>query len=173
LGHFPYHALCHQNDNRARSIAQTGKGGILAFRGPICLRDKENNMAKIRHLVFQTTDPERLAKFYVDVMGLEIVHRSKNGGISLTDGYMNLSIHTNKIDGKPSGFNHFGFLVEDNEALAERFEKLGYRPPLKRPGDRHYAEYRAIDPDGNNFDISANGYDEIRPDRVPAKEKAR
>ena len=60
-------------------------------------------MAKIRHLVFQTTDPERLAKFYVDVMGLEIVHRSKNGGISLTDGYMNLSIHTNKIDGKPSG----------------------------------------------------------------------
>jgi catechol 2,3-dioxygenase-like lactoylglutathione lyase family enzyme len=96
-------------------------------------------MAKIRHLVFQTTDPERLAKFYVDVMGLEIVHRSKNGGISLTDGYMNLSIHTNKIDGKPSGFNHFGFLVEDNEALAERFEKLGYRPPLKRPGDRHYA----------------------------------
>ena len=85
-------------------------------------------MAKIRHLVFQTTDPERLAKFYVDVMGLEIVHRAKNGGISLTDGYMNLSIHTNKIDGKPSGFNHFGFLVEDNEALAERFEKLGYRP---------------------------------------------
>ena len=132
-------------------------------------RDRENNMAKIRHLVFQTTDPERLAKFYVDVMGLEIVHRAKNGGISLTDGYMNLSIHTNKMDGKPSGFNHFGFLVEDNEALAERFEKLGYRPPLKRPGDRHYAEYRAIDPDGNNFDISENGYEQIRPDAAKAE----
>ena len=65
-------------------------------------------MARIRHIVFHTTDVERLAKFYVDVMGLKIVHRAKNGGISLTDGYLNLSIHTNKIDGKPSGFNHFG-----------------------------------------------------------------
>ena len=127
-------------------------------------------MAKIRHIVFHTTNPERLAKFYVDVMGLEIVHRAKNGGISLTDGYMNLSIHTNKMDGKPSGFNHFGFLVEDNEALVERFEKFGYRVPAKRPGDRHYAEYRAIDPDGNNFDISENGFEEIRKDRTPAEE---
>jgi len=127
--------------------------------------------AKIRHIVFNTTDPERLAKFYVDVMGLEVVHRASNGGISLTDGYLNLSIHTNKIDGKPSGFNHFGFLVEDNEKAAAEFEKHGYRKPLKRPGDRHYAEYRAIDPDGNNFDLSVNGFDAIRPDRVKAKTK--
>jgi catechol 2,3-dioxygenase-like lactoylglutathione lyase family enzyme len=126
-------------------------------------------MAKIRHIVFNTTDPERLAKFYVDVMGLTITNRAKNGGISLTDGYLNLSIHTNKIDGKPNGFNHFGFLVDDNEKVAAEFEKFGYRPPIKRPGDRHYAEYRAIDPDGNNFDISENGYDEIRKDRVVAK----
>jgi catechol 2,3-dioxygenase-like lactoylglutathione lyase family enzyme len=125
-------------------------------------------VAKIRHIVFNTTDPERLAKFYVDVMGLKIQHRAKNGGISLTDGYMNLSIHTNKADGKPSGFNHFGFVVDDNKAVAEQFEKHGYRPPAKRPGDRHYAEYRAIDPDGNNFDISENGYEEIRPHRVIA-----
>ena len=119
-------------------------------------------MAKIRHIVFHSMDPERLAKFYVEVMGLEIVHRARNGGISLTDGYMNLSIHTNKIDGKPCGFNHFGFEVEDNEAIAQKFEQHGYRPPLKRPGDRHYAEFRAIDPDGNNFDISENGYEEMR-----------
>jgi len=92
------------------------------------------------------------------------VHRAKNGGISLTDGYLNFSIHTNKIDGKPSGFNHFGFLVEDNEEFVKRFEKHGYRVPLKRPGDRHYAEFRAIDPDGNNFDLTTNGFDEMRPD---------
>ena len=128
-------------------------------------------MARIRHLVFHTTDVERLAKFYVDVMGLKIVNRQTNGGISLTDGYLNLAIHTNKIDGKPSGFNHFGFEVEDNEKFIKRFEELGYRAPLKRPGDRHYAEYRAIDPDGNNFDISTNGYEKIRKDRVPAEEE--
>ena len=126
-------------------------------------------MAKIRHIVFHTTDPERLARFYVDVMGLKIVHRAKNGGISLTDGYMNLSIHTNKMDGKPSGFNHFGFVVEDNEEIIGRCQELGYRAPLRRPGDRHYAEYRAIDPDGNNFDVSENGYEEIRPDAAKAE----
>src|SRR5260221_6198812 len=102
-------------------------------------------MAKIRHLVFHSTDVERLARFYVDVMGLKIVHRAKNGGISLTDGYINFSIHTNKIDGKPSGFNHFGFLVEDNDEFVKRFEKHGYHRPLKRPGDRHYAEFLVID----------------------------
>ena len=59
-------------------------------------------MAKIRHIVFNTTDPERLAKFYVEALGLTIQHRAENGGIALTDGYMNLSIHKNKIDGKPS-----------------------------------------------------------------------
>ena len=75
----------------------------------------------------------------------------------------------NKIDGKPSGFNHFGFGVEDNEEIIRRFEEKGYRPPLKRPGDRLYAEYRAIDPDGNNFDISVNGYEKLRPDRDMTK----
>ena len=126
-------------------------------------------MARIRHIVFHTTDVERLAKFYVEVMGLKIKHRSDNGGIALTDGYMDFSIHTNKIDGKPSGFNHFGFEVEDNNEVARRFKEKGYRAPLRRPGDRLYAEYRAIDPDGNNFDISVNGYEQLRPDRDMTK----
>lgn len=130
-------------------------------------------MAKLRHIVFITTDPERLAKFYVDVMGMQIQYRQENGGICLTDGYINLALHTNKIDGKPNGFNHFGFEVDDNDAVAERFKEHGYRLPLKRPGDRHFAEYRAIDPDGNNFDISQNGYASIRPERVAAAPKGK
>ena len=126
-------------------------------------------MAKIRHIVFHTTDVERLVKFYVEIMGLTVKHRAENGGVALTDGYLDFSIHTNKIDGKPSGFNHFGFEVEDNDEIAARFKEKGYLAPLKRPGDRHYAEYRAIDPDGNNFDISENGYDEVRPDAAKAE----
>ena len=126
-------------------------------------------MAKIKHIVFHTTDVERMVKFYVEVMGLKIKHRAENGGVALTDGYLDFSIHTNKIDGKPSGFNHFGFEVDDNDAVAAKFKEHGYRLPLKRPSDRLYAEYRAIDPDGNNFDISANGYGELRPDRDMTK----
>jgi catechol 2,3-dioxygenase-like lactoylglutathione lyase family enzyme len=126
-------------------------------------------MARIRHIVFNTTDVERMVKFYVEVMGMKIKHRSSTGGVSLTDGYIDFSIHANKIDGKPSGFNHFGFEVEDNDAVAAKFKDKGYRAPIKRPGDRLFAEYRAIDPDGNNFDISANGYEQLRPDRDMTK----
>src|SRR4051812_42540174 len=126
-------------------------------------------MARIRHIVFNTTDVERMVKFYVEVMGLKIKHRSSTGDVALTDGYLDLSIDTNKIDGKPSGFNHFGFEVEDNDKVVSKFKKKGYRVPLKRPGDRLFAEYRAIDPDGNNFDISANGYEKLRPDRDKTK----
>ena len=86
-----------------------------------------------------TTDVERMVKFYVEVMGLKIKHRSSTGGVSLTDGYLDFSIHANKIDGKPSGFNHFGFEVEDNDAVAAKFKEKGYREPLKRPGDRLFA----------------------------------
>ena len=82
---------------------------------------------------------------------------------------LSFNLRISKIKSKPSGFNHFGFEVEDNDELVERFKDNGYRPPLKRPGDRLYAEYRAIDPDGNNFDISVNGYDSLRPDRDGTK----
>ena len=61
-------------------------------------------MARIRHIVFHTTDVERLVKFYVEVMGLTIKHRSDNGGVALTDGYMDFSIHTNKIDVSVNGY---------------------------------------------------------------------
>ncbi|MEA2954103.1 MAG: hypothetical protein QOJ96_3623, partial [Alphaproteobacteria bacterium] len=38
---------------------------------------------------------------------------------------------------------------------------------------RPFAEYRAMDPDGNLFDISVHGYDDVEyADREKAKEKA-
>jgi catechol 2,3-dioxygenase-like lactoylglutathione lyase family enzyme len=122
-------------------------------------------MAKLKHIVFNTTDPERLARYYADVFGMEIVYKSSKGGFSLSDGYMNLSIHNNKMDGKPSGFSHIGFEVDDNDPYIQRCDELDYPVPEKRPADRHYTEYQGMDPDGNNIDLSTNGYNEIRPDR--------
>src|SRR5947207_13567538 len=128
----------------AKSSAKASQTSSPQSRSKTKSKESPFGAAKIRHIVFHTTDVERLAKFYVDVMGLKVKHRSENGGIALTDGYLDFSIHTNKIDGKPSGFNHFGFEVDDNDAVAAKFKEHGYR----------------LDPDGNNFDISANGYGE-------------
>ena len=45
--------------------------------------------------------------------------------------------------------------------------------PAERPADRPYAETRATDPDGNNYDLSVHGYQksETKFDRL-AKEGA-
>jgi catechol 2,3-dioxygenase-like lactoylglutathione lyase family enzyme len=126
-------------------------------------------MAKIRHLAIVSTDPGRLADFYEQAFGLEVVQRADNGSIFMTDGYMSIALLTNKAEGKPSGLNHFGFLIDDQEETAARLKAAGVPAPANRPADRHYAETRAFDPDGNNFDLSVNGFERVRPDREPAK----
>ncbi len=118
-------------------------------------------MAKIKHIAIVTLDPERLAKFYEQVFGMKILHRTKTGGVYVTDGYMNVALLPNKAEGKSSGLNHFGFEIEDQEEIARRMEKFGVATPRQRPADRPYAETRGTDPDGNNFDLSAHGYQTI------------
>ena len=128
-------------------------------------------MAKIRHLAIVTTDPGKLADFYERALGLEVQQRADNGNVFMTDGYMNIALLTNKAEGKPSGLNHFGFQIEDMDEITAQLEAAGVPAPVKRPADRHYAETRAFDPDGNNFDLSVNGYERVRPDREPAAEE--
>ena len=112
-------------------------------------------MAKpqIRHLAIMTVDPEKLAKFYEQVFEMQRIPRAGAGGSKAI--YM---LH-NRADGRPSGLNHFGFHVADQDEIAERLANAGVAVPTKRPADRAFAETRAHDPDGNNFDLSVRGYD--------------
>ncbi len=116
---------------------------------------------KIRHLAIITLDPERLAKFYeqtFEMTRLPAKGASGSKAVYMTDGYITLALLENKAEGKPSGLNHFGFEVEDHEETTARLIKGGVKAPAKRPADRPYAETRATDPDGNNFDISVKGF---------------
>ena len=124
-------------------------------------------MARIKHLAIKTIDPERLAKFYVDVFEMEIINRSDKGAVFLTDGYLNLALLKARGD-VPPGINHFGFAVDDMEAVADRLEAAGMGRPKVRPNNPPYAEVRAIDPDGNMFDLSLHGYqdEEFQEDRA-------
>jgi catechol 2,3-dioxygenase-like lactoylglutathione lyase family enzyme len=117
---------------------------------------------KIRHLAIMTLDPEKLAKFYEQTFEMTRL-TGKRGvpgstAVYMTDGYITLALLPNKADGKPSGLNHFGFHVEDRDEIARRMSKAGVATPAKRPADRPYAETRGTDPDGNNFDISTQGF---------------
>ena len=136
-------------------------------------------MARIRHIVFNTTDPERLAKFYVEVMGLKIQQRAANGGISLTDGYINLAILNWKTEADAdvgangpnyNGIHHFGFMVDDIEAHGEKLEKAGGTRLTHTAapgtgglfgmgrGPTGNAEVKFSGPDGVILDISQSGW---------------
>jgi catechol 2,3-dioxygenase-like lactoylglutathione lyase family enzyme len=116
-------------------------------------------MATIRHLAIKTKSPERLAKFYEEVFGLKRIHGEKGGAIYMSDGYLTLALLRNRGEATPSGINHFGFKVDDIKDTEEKLKKFD-EPLETRPATRPYAEYRAMDPDGNLFDVSAHGYEE-------------
>jgi catechol 2,3-dioxygenase-like lactoylglutathione lyase family enzyme len=116
-------------------------------------------MAKIRHLAIKTKSPERLATFYEEVFGMKRIRSEKGGAIYMSDGYLTLALLRNRGEATPSGINHFGFQVDDIKETEERL-KAFEETLTQRPANRPYAEYRAMDPDGNLFDVSVHGYEE-------------
>jgi predicted enzyme related to lactoylglutathione lyase len=117
-------------------------------------------MPKIRHLAIKTKDPARLAKFYEEVFGMKVIHAERSGATYMSDGYLTLAILRNRGDSAPSGINHFGFEVEDLADVDQKLQKYNEQM-TERPSTRPFAEYRAMDPDGNLFDISVHGYDQV------------
>lgn len=126
-------------------------------------------MARIRHLAIKSTDPERLGDFYEKAFGMEIIHRSPNGGVYMTDGYLTLALLKSRPGDMPPGINHFGFQVDDSRAVSKKLMELNLPEPTQRPSSTPYAELRGMDPDGNLFDISEHGYAEV--EYPPEREK--
>ncbi|TDD58862.1 VOC family protein [Kribbella antibiotica] len=117
------------------------------------------NRPRLRHLAFVARDAAKLASFYVEHFGMEQFHQEADGSRFLTDGYLNLAIIQQALDGEvPTGFNHFGFHVEDADLVRGELTEAGHPAPASRMTNRPFAEYRGIDPEGNWFDISAGGF---------------
>lgn len=116
---------------------------------------------KIRHLAIITRDPDKLAKFYGEVFEMEVLHRSETGAVYMTDGYMNVALLRQKMQDTPNGLNHFGWEIEDTAAMGEKLNKFDIPAPTVRPATRPYAEHRAMDPDGNLFDLSEHGFGRV------------
>ena len=127
-------------------------------------------MPKIRHLAIKTKDPAKLAKFYGDVFDMKVLHTEKSGAIYMSDGYLTLAILRNRGEATPSGINHFGFQVDDLAQIEARLAKFD-EPMTGRPSTRPFAEHRAMDPDGNLFDISVHGYEHVEFAADREKEK--
>lgn len=134
------------------------------------------NRPTIRHLAIRTPDPERLARFYSDVFDMDIQHSTDGAGgasaVFVTDGYLTLALLPLRLEGSGSaGLEHFGFQIDDTNAIAAKLADAGVPTPRPRPSTRPYAEDRGMDPDGNLFDLSMHGYEEVqtRADREARK----
>ena len=126
---------------------------------------------RLRHIALSVQDPEKTAKFYEEVFGLQRVGTTTSvlaDGVYLSDGFMNIALLKYKSDemagmkeGKDFvGTHHFGFQVDDPEATKRRIEACGGKffmdlPALK---DTLYYEEKFKDPEGVIFDISEKGW---------------
>ena len=127
---------------------------------------------KIRHIALFARDPEKLAKFYEDAFQMKRVH-DKNNAFFLTDGYITMAILPATTNGATlPGLNHFGFKVENRDESMQHVIDAGAQEPTKRPADRPYAEYRGYDLEGNMFDISQHGFEEVETETDRQKKVA-
>lgn len=122
----------------------------------------ERRYPRIAHIAFDAMLPQSLMEFYCDVLGLREVensfHYRSRGQLNrfCGDGRTNLAIHpfySSAIGHEGRfGVQHFGVLVDDMEEKLAVLKDIA--PPVKRPDDRPFAEFRLRDPDHNGLDIS-------------------
>ena len=126
-------------------------------------------MAKLRHLAIQVPDLEKSAAFYQEVFELDRVNKVDTpfgNAIVLSDGIMNLTLlqfpeGTKGGKGGPdfAGLHHFGFVVEDEKATADKIKQKGGEFFMKLPSYPGVdAENKYKDFNGIVFDVSEHDW---------------
>jgi catechol 2,3-dioxygenase-like lactoylglutathione lyase family enzyme len=120
-------------------------------------------MGKIRYLAVISEEPEALARFYIDEIGMAELDRSGEGDISLTDGYYNLTLFRRRDDlielRKDPGLHHIGMDVDSIDAVLATYRDLvpgGIA--VREPDGIQYGEVRIFDPESNPISLSENGF---------------
>jgi catechol 2,3-dioxygenase-like lactoylglutathione lyase family enzyme len=113
-------------------------------------------MPKIQHIAIVSPKRDALVEFYKKAFGMKQVE-GEGSAVYLSDGAVNLAL-IQQYPGRDAGLYHFGFEVQDIEALKKALKEAGFESEIqKRPRNRE-AEYRVLDPDGNAIDLSTHGW---------------
>jgi catechol 2,3-dioxygenase-like lactoylglutathione lyase family enzyme len=122
-------------------------------------------MGKIRYLAMLSHQPEAIANFYRGYFTMKELGRSPEGNISLTDGYMNLTIfniHSKLREFEPRlavGMNHLGVAVDSIDETVKRY--LKFNPNglvVDEPGGIHHGEVRIHDPEFMPISLSEKNF---------------
>jgi catechol 2,3-dioxygenase-like lactoylglutathione lyase family enzyme len=118
--------------------------------------------AKLRHVAIGTEDTVRTAAWYQDLFGLAEVGRSPSGGIYLSDGDSNFAVLRCRPTGDTSlrtpGVSHFGFVVDDPEAVYAKLAALGAERLPTVALSNQYFEVKFVGPDGVIVDVGEHGW---------------
>jgi len=116
--------------------------------------------AHLRYLAIASDQPEATADFYKKWFGMEELGRSAKGDISITDGWLNLSLLQQPTgDNEPTGLSHFGIAVDDIDAFRKQLAAVAPGVELKKDvGGLHRGEYVMHDPNGTKISVSALNY---------------
>ena len=101
---------------------------------------------RIRHIALNVQNREATADYYKKIFGLEEKHRGANGTIYLSDGFVGVALISRPE--QPWGINHFGFQVEDVDAVVAAAETEAESNVFGA-----MAESWIRDPEGNRIDI--------------------
>ena len=132
-------------------------------------------MARIKHIALTTKNPDKVAAFYKEGLGLKEIRRSPSGAVFLTDGYINLAILNWKTEKDAdvgangpnyNGIHHFGFEVEDLDDACQKLEAVQAKRLTQKagldiemaPGRHRNFEMKWAGPDEVVFDISHTGW---------------
>jgi catechol 2,3-dioxygenase-like lactoylglutathione lyase family enzyme len=137
---------------------------------------EDNAMARIKHIALTTQNPDKVAAFYKDALGLKEIRRSPSGAVFLTDGYINLAILNWKTEKDAdvgangpnyNGIHRFGFEVDDLDQACQKMEAAQATPLTRKrgldvamaPGAHRNFEMKWSGPDEVVIDISHTGWD--------------
>ena len=116
--------------------------------------------SKINHVAIMSGNYALESKFYESYFGMKTSARSRpTRAVAIGDGYVGMNINPRRA-GRPARFDHFGVQVDDLEAAMGRVKDYGVKV-LKRPDTRPFAAYSTHDTDGNVFDLTEAGAENI------------
>jgi catechol 2,3-dioxygenase-like lactoylglutathione lyase family enzyme len=116
-------------------------------------------MAKIRHIAYRATDPDAMANFFAQSMGMTIVQKRKNNAIDLSDGTINITVlplRAGTPDGEPAcrpGIDHIGFTAENDAEAFRRLEAAGATKAGTVNLGTAYYEDKFVGPEGIIIDV--------------------
>ncbi len=119
------------------------------------MTDRPKPLNGLRHLALVVPNLEQCERFYVDIMGMEVLRRASENLVYLTCGNDNLSLGRLQ-EGEQAGtqyLDHFGFVVDSKEDLQTWYDYLRAKHVdlLDKPHDHSDGarSFHCKDPAGN------------------------